>query len=772
MNNTNLENLLNNSLYVHKELECNDRDSALYRWLNKKVYNSILLYDGSSLDNIIPNSDAPVSISNDIKLNGSSLKISLSTDIEGKERRPWPSVKLNLNNCSLVEFNRIKLNVYISAIGYQGFYTQFSIDSIFTHSQYVETNKWIEVIFELSSDFDKSCCKNLVIQPWLMGKAPEALEKYEFYVDSIYAEKVDADFVDGWTLDDRIAYCHAGYFIDAKKVALTGKAVSQEFFIYNKDNKIIYSNNVNKKETSYGLFYELDFSDLKEEGQYYLSIDERKTPLFLISNTAYDETIWKSMNFLRLLRCGEDIPGVHSACHLNCKTVHPNGKMVPNFGGWHDAGDVSQFEIPTAEMAHSIIDLALTVKNSNPLMYERLKEEARVGLNWLLRTRFGDGYRACAVTYSICRNNILDPENKTIYNNVAENGPFENFCSAAALAKAYVLYVDEDKVFAEWCLRSAIEDFEFASIGYDNGIYTKRWGPNVDSQVCGHGIIAAVELYNITKEEKYKNIAVRYADIVLSCQQSDDPNWDIPLKGFFYEDPNHEWILTYEHRGHEQSPVQGLVMIAWTFNDHPNYSKWVKGINLYKEYVLKSMELTSIYNVLPGHVYILDKLNSTRFTIPSSYGTIPEGMEILRNQAKSGIKLNDNVYLRIFPIAVQRKGYFATLLSKTKGVSMIARFLKDDNLMNICIKQLEWILGANPFASSTMYGFGYNYHPLYVAFSRQMVGALPVGIMTNGNKDEPFWPVRDNAVFKEIWGHTTGKYLWVLSDIILRSYEK
>ena len=93
------------------------------------------------------------------------------------------------------------------------------------------------------------------------------------------------------------------------------------------------------------------------------------------------------MNFLRLLRCGEDIAGVHSACHLNCRTMHPNGSSVPNFGGWHDAGDVSQFEIPTAEMAHAVLDLALAYKDINNDLYERLKEEARVG--WFNRCSRG-----------------------------------------------------------------------------------------------------------------------------------------------------------------------------------------------------------------------------------------------------------------------------------------------------------------------------------------------------------------------------------------------
>ena len=65
-----------------------------------------------------------------------------------------------------------------------------------------------------------------------------------------------------------------------------------------------------------------------------------------------------------------------------------------------------------------------------------------------------------------------------------------------------------------------------------------------------------------------------------------------------------------------------------------------------------------------------------------------------------------------------------------------------------------------------MYGLGYNYHPLYVAFSKQMVGSLPVGFMTYKDNDSPYWPVRNNAVYKEIWGHTSGKFIWVLADIL------
>lgn len=760
-----VENILRKTLYVHKEILDDEKNGALYRWNNKEIKDKVLLYNGDTLENIIASSCAELSLSNEVS--DCSLKLKLSTDIENVIPRPWPSVRIKLGGIDLTKYNRIACNIYIKSTGYQNHYFQFSLGnagSMEHHSPSLDPNKWNYCTWEVE-DVLRDKCEELVIGPWLMGTPPEGLPSYEIFIDSVYAEVVDADYVEGWKLDNRIAYSHAGYFKDSKKIALTGVKTCDKFEVL-KDNNIVLSKDVKEVKSELGLFYEMDFSELNDDGTYVIKYGNQVTGEFEISDNSYDESIWKSMNFLRLLRCGEDIPGVHSACHLNCRSMHPDGSSVPNFGGWHDAGDVSQFEIPTAEMAHAILDLALAVKDTDNLLYERLIEEARVGINWLLRTRFGDGMRALAITYSIWRKNVLKPDNKTVYSNVAENGPFENFCASAALAKAYLVYKDEDLVFANWCLRSAKEDFEFAKIGYEQGIYTKRWGPNIDSQVCGHGIIAAVELYKCTLDFSYIDIAASYAKVVLACQQSTDPDWDIPLKGFFYEDPMHKWMLTYEHRGHEQSPVQGLCMLCDVAKGHVEYPNWIKGVKLYREYVLESMKLTYPYGLVPGHVYVLDKLNSDRFTIPASYGTIPEGMEILRNQARSGKKLAEGVYLRIFPIAVQRRGYHATLLSKTKAISLIANVLNDQELKQIAIDQLEWVMGKNPFASSTMYGCGYNYHPLYVAFSRQMVGALPVGIMTKGDSDMPYWPVRDHAVFKEIWGHTTGKYLWVLADLI------
>ena len=72
--NQELKQLLNESLYVHKEIKANEADSAETRWLNKKVYDSLCLYDGTSLNNVTTNACLEVSINHEVYLTGSSSK--------------------------------------------------------------------------------------------------------------------------------------------------------------------------------------------------------------------------------------------------------------------------------------------------------------------------------------------------------------------------------------------------------------------------------------------------------------------------------------------------------------------------------------------------------------------------------------------------------------------------------------------------------------------------------------------------------------------------
>ena len=762
-----LEKLIKESKYAHKEMKVNPLDDASTRWHKKEVLRKLCLYHSNTLENVTLNGKASIKLSNEYTFNNEmSLCFEADTKVENVFPRPFPNIKINFEKKNLENYNRLSFNIYPKASGHVNFYFHFSFGDPgceVVHAPSLTPNVWNHITFEVD-EISRKEVSAITIMPFLMGCPPEAESKLEVFISDVDIEEVEIDPYETWELDNRIAYCHSGYYQNYSKTAITSVLEEKTFVVVDENDKVVLTKDIEVVHNKLGNYYVLDFTEVKEIGLYKVKIGNLETELFEISTDPYEASIWKSMNFLRMLRCGEEVEGVHSHCHLNCRTVDSIGRSVPNFGGWHDAGDLSQFEICTAEMAHAILDLAEKYQNANPDLYERLLEEAKVGTNWLLRTRFGNGDRALAVSYGVWRDNVLTPDNETVKISKAENGPFENLLASCALAVASKLF-QEDEIYSNWCKKAAIEDLEFGLEGYKKGLYTLRWGPSIDSVVSSTIVLASTELYLLTKDEKYISYVEEYSKIVMACQQKEEPNWDIPLRGFFYEDVLHNKILTYEHRGHEQTPIQGLARAYEVFTNHPMRESWKETLELYAEYVTKTIKYTYPYNLLPGHVYPLDKINIERFTVPSSFGTLDEALVDLKKQASAGIKLADDVYLRIFPVAIQRRGYHATLLSKTKAVSMIGKVLNRNDLKEIVKEQIEWILGKNPFASSTMYGEGHNYHPLYVAFSPQLVGALPVGIKTLGDHDMPYWPTVNNAVFKEIWGHTTGKYLWVLADL-------
>ena len=81
-------------------------------------------------------------------------------------------------------------------------------------------------------------------------------------------------------------------------------------------------------------------------------------------------------------------------------------------------------------------------------------------------------------------------------------------------------------------------------------------------------------------------------------------------------------------------------------------------------------------------------------------------------------------------------------------------------------RQLQWIVGRNPFAQSTMYGEGHDFVPHYSAMCGQMVGSLPVGIETFLNHDLPYWPVHNHMNPKETWVYPVAHWLSIVQDLI------
>jgi hypothetical protein len=82
--------------------------------------------------------------------------------------------------------------------------------------------------------------------------------------------------------------------------------------------------------------------------------------------------------------------------------------------------------------------------------------------------------------------------------------------------------------------------------------------------------------------------------------------------------------------------------------------------------------------------------------------------------------------------------------------------------MKLVEKQLQWVLGANPFGQSLMYGAGYDFAPHFAYCLKNVVGSLPVG-MDCMSGDEPHWSATNDATYKEIWTEPSSRFMGAVS---------
>ena len=512
--------------------------------------------------------------------------------------------------------------------------------------------------------------------------------------------------------------------------------------------------------TPKGTYQQMDFSSVNTPGRYVLRAGGVTTKPFSIGDDAWKPTIWKALNFFYGERCGFDVPGSHGVDHLDWFATHGNERITMS-GGWHDAGDLSQGVINTGEATYSMFALAERVGESDPALFARLIEEAKWGLAWVLRVRFDGGYRIAFASHNLWTNNIVgDADDRS---REAKNNPNANYISAAAEAIAYRVLKDREPELAARSLRIAQEDWNYAIVGVEG---PSTWHTPAFAatklELAGIGVTASVELWRATKEQKYADKAAELARIIVGSQQRHPVGKAFPLAGFFYTGPERDTIFHQFHRGNDQAPIVALTQLVEAFPDHEDWIKWYSAIALYAEYQKKTSSATRPYDVLPSYVY---RATDDVKEVPDSGALHLATRASYRAQVLSGMPMGDGWYLRNFPVWFARRGNFGILLSQAKSLATTARLRGDSAAADLAQKQAQWIVGRNPFVQSTMWGEGYNWSQQYSVSSGDFVGSLPVGMQSRGETDLPYWPSQNTYVYKEVWVHSTSRWLWLMSDL-------
>ena len=580
-------------------------------------------------------------------------------------------------------------------------------------------------------------------------------------------QRVDPDHHTGWDVaPGRIAFSHSGYQTGHAKTALASGTASGDFQLLRVSDhalgQVVLQRPVRTVRTPLGTFQQLDFSDVDVPGSYVLRSGDLRTRPFRIGDDVWNASIWKTLNFFYGNRCGFAVPGVHGIDHLDWFATHGDRRLTMS-GGWHDAGDLSQGVINTGEGTYAMFALAerLAARGGDPALVERLIEEARWGLDWVLRVRFDGGYRMGFASHNFWTNNVVgDADDRSVE---AKNNPNANYIAAAAGAIASRVLKAREPVLAARSLAIAEDDWAHAIVGIEGPAtwHTPAFAAS-RMELAGIGITASVELFRATGRQRYADKAVELARVVMASQQVTRVGRTFPLSGFFYTGPDRDTLFHQFHRAADQAPVVALAQLVETFPDHPEWMQWYATVARHAEYQKRSATTTAPYGVLPAYVYRL----ADSVTVPDSGGRYMATRDAYAAQVRAGMSMGDGWYLRAFPVWYQRRGNYGVLLSQAKGLSAASRLRGDGAGMELAQRQAQWVVGRNPFVQSTMYGEGYDWAQQYSVSSGDFVGSLPVGMQSRATSDLPYWPSQNMYVYKEVWVHPNIRWLWLMADLL------
>ena len=761
---------LKESRYLRRPMKENFEDSAEYRWLSKEVSDVYTIDLKNEFDDSVRIvGPGQLSWADDEGIHGTGcpcMEYPTEQPIQNPTGRAYTTseILVRLPHQNLTAYTRLSvwmkaesensaINNVIMAL-YNETPIKIPVPGRFegNHSITFPANQWTRILWEIPH----LCREDVVGVGFAMlgaGTSYPGDKRVRIYLDNLRFETVVPDVYKGFDLPEGcIAYCHSGYRNDSPKQALA-QCRADSFEIRDEAGTTVFTGKTQPARDSYIL---MDFSAFTAPGWYTLHVGEMATKPFVIGPEAYLASTWKSLNFFLAERCGCAVPNAHSECHLDVMSRHPDGRMKCVGGGWHDAGDLTQDGRNTMECTLAMLETAEAARDSQKELSDRALEEARWGLDWMMRIRWGDGYRHCGRIIAFWSDNALGTTDDVI--TTADNRPYDNLLSAQVFAKAARILADEDAMYAALCKRMAIEDYGFGA-DWVGKAPAQSFSFATQLQLTAQAALSAAELYRLTRDEQWLKKAAGQAKIVMRCQQIEVPEgFNRPIRGYFYETEDHKRIQSYFHRSYEQVPVEALTTLLTLAPDYPDAPKWRASMEAYADFLKETADV-NVYGLIPAGVYELNNVDFSNMYHEGSRADGAPSLEEYNAQVLNGIMLNDTHSLRIFPVAYQFRGFHAITLAKGLAALNLAKLFDDDQLRAIGTRQLEWILGCNPFAVSGQYGEGYDYHPLYTGLQPQIVGALPVGFETFANEDIPYYPLQALATYKEIWVHTACRLL-------------
>ncbi len=287
-----------------------------------------------------------------------------------------------------------------------------------------------------------------------------------------------------------------------------------------------------------------DFSTLCEPGDYYIRINQDRSPVFTVSeqqNVICTDALLKAFYYQR---CGVELTEQyagrfsHPACHLTlshlfCQEAEHLLRTSPELpvctdsaGGWHDAGDYGRYTIATIK---AVADLLLAYEQHpkafrhpvgipvNELPGPDILREAKVGLDFLFKMQRSDGAVHTKAATRYFSGVIMPQEDRApIFVFGISSPATADF--AAVMAMAAQIYGTPAPDYAAECLRAAKAAYGWLKKNPEPLLFKNP--PDIDSGEYGDSCDtderywAAAQMYRTTGEERYHEDFLSFCNIL------------------------------------------------------------------------------------------------------------------------------------------------------------------------------------------------------------------------------------------------------------------
>jgi len=555
-----------------------------------------------------------------------------------------------------------------------------------------------------------------------------------------------------------LAVNQVGYRPGAAKTCITRGETEQKFEVINLETqKVVFSGAFKPVRGDFGDFSVGDFSEVAREGHYYVKTDTMRSYPFQISNTIYNSTMDLIVGYFSLQRCGPSTSGYFSPCHLDDGVRLDNGRHQDVTGGWHDASDLRKWVSATI---YGVLGLAKTYELQEELMGDKILDELMWGNQYFLKMQEPQGYIMNFIGGEVKQNwdsnrwtdNIIGTEGgelrfakpttgqstneMLIYGSkddrIIQTDPVDmlsqyNFVSSEAIMAR--ISKTTDPSYSSRCLQAAEKCFNWCA----ESTREKNAG------VLGAAIQASIELYKTTGKSIYKNAAIRQASQLKQLQADNPENY---VSGYF----NTSLSVGEPYKNIWQGHL-GLISVCdliKTFPMNNNVPVWKEMVTDYSNDYLLYMSKRNSFGIIP-------------------YGLFPEA------DPGGNRKVGDYWYRYFMFPKDWWVGINANIASAGVGLVKASTVLKDPKLIDLAQKQLDWIVGVNPFSSSTIVSVGFNHPDKFINGNefRPETPILPGAVMNGLGGDEEDQPIVGDGDYhiSEYWTPMVAYTLWLLAEI-------